>query len=150
LRFAGGRGKANVERKANIDFWRNTSKHTKSIAKPCIVPTISINLSINRLPNNTVLNLPLKQRRKLVIEFLRKHPQETTKTRSRRLLQKGGQLTAREARHKIAQKYAKKRAKEEAIKQRNWQKIFKAEKTELHKRSVAARKTKRLRKKEAL
>jgi hypothetical protein len=47
----------------------------KSIAKPCIVPTtISINLSINRLLNNTVLNLPLKQRRKLVIEFLRKYP----------------------------------------------------------------------------
>jgi UDP-2,3-diacylglucosamine pyrophosphatase LpxH len=59
-------------------------------------------------------------------------------------------LTAREARHKIAQKYAKERAKEEATKQRNWQKMLNAEKAELHKRGVAARKAERLRKKEVL
>ena len=59
-------------------------------------------------------------------------------------------MTAREARHKIAQKYAKERAKEEATKQRNWQKMLKAEKAELHKRGVAARKAERLRKKEVL
>ena len=76
--------------------------------------------------------------------------QQKARTRSHRSLQKGGQLTTHEARHKIAEKHAKERAKEEAKKQRSWAKIVRADKIELHKRGVAARKAERMRKKEVL
>jgi hypothetical protein len=81
---------------------------------------------------------------------LRIQAQQKSKARSRRLLQKDGQLTVHEARHKITEKHAKERTKEEAHKQRNWQKILNAEKTDLHRRGITARKAERLRKKEIL
>jgi hypothetical protein len=37
---------------------------------------MSINLTISCLPDATVLDRPIKERRKLVIDFLNKHPQE--------------------------------------------------------------------------
>ena len=84
----------------------------------------------------------------LLIERVKE--QQKAKTRSRKSLQKGGQLTVNEARHKIAEKQAKERAKDQAKKERNWRILRNAEKAELHKRGVTARKAERERKKELL
>jgi hypothetical protein len=49
----------------------------KFIANRCIISIIYINLSVSRLPDTAVLDSSPENRRKLTIEFLREHPQET-------------------------------------------------------------------------
>jgi hypothetical protein len=48
----------------------------KFIANRCIISTMSINLTSSCLPDATVLDRPIKERRKLANIFLDEHPQE--------------------------------------------------------------------------
>ena len=76
--------------------------------------------------------------------------QQKAKARSRKSLQKGGQLTVAEAKQKIKEKLAKEQALLQAQKDRQIKKLRKAEMDLLHRQGVNARKAERLRKKQVL